>query len=509
MSNFWKITGFRYNVYMKFVHQIVYGVAIAIAVTLYIVVTLAIPSEGVRNIRLAEFYALTGLVFLYLALAVRPLYIAFPGLPLKGVLHEASKTFGVAAFAFGLAHGYIAFFQMLGGFAGLGFLSSKYINAILLSATALVMLGLGALMSVHWVEQKTKSWVAPLLFHAAGLLAIIHALMLGAHFADLSAFIPQLTLYLLLALLLLDSYWLDRLVAKYMNAENKFGLLFVLLIAIIGGAYAWYAFPRNANTSVGLHAQHMQNMQNAATQTANRYSLSMFAEPNIVPNRDTKISFKIFNAANGDHISSFTPIHEKLMHVVIVNNALTSYQHIHPELQADGTFSVVTRFPANDLYRLYATFQPSRETGPEQEFAQTLAVGNFGVISPAQVRDQEDAKFFGDINVRMVGGTVIDAAQAASGNAKISFTLSDKNGDPLTNLRPYLGAFGHLVMISSSGYRYIHVHPLVAPISPDETAGPTVEFALVANVEPGFYRLFLDTDPGGTLFTADFSVEVR
>jgi len=46
----------------------------------------------------------------------------------------------------------------------------------------------------------------------------------------------------------------------------------------------------------------------------------------------------------------------------------------------------------------------------------------------------------------------------AGGKAHMSFNIT-KDGKPVTTLRPYLGAMGHLVIISQDGTQFVHAHP--------------------------------------------------
>ena len=79
-------------------------------------------------------------------------------------------------------------------------------------------------------------------------------------------------------------------------------------------------------------------------------------------------------------------------------------------------------------------------------------------------------------------------------------TRIELDGEPVTDLEPYLGAFGHLVALRAGDLGYLHVHP------EEGEAGPGVEFA-TAFPTPGTYRLFLDFQHRGVVHTAAFTVE--
>jgi hypothetical protein len=81
----------------------------------------------------------------------------------------------------------------------------------------------------------------------------------------------------------------------------------------------------------------------------------------------------------------------------------------------------------------------------------------------------------------------------------------NRDGVPVTDLQPYLAAYGHLVALREGDLAYLHVHPDGSPGDGVTPAGPQIEF--VAEVPTaGGYRLFLDFQHGGVVRTAEFTV---
>lgn len=78
---------------------------------------------------------------------------------------------------------------------------------------------------------------------------------------------------------------------------------------------------------------------------------------------------------------------------------------------------------------------------------------------------------------------------------------------PVTDLQPYLAAYGHLVALRAGDLAYLHIHPEGDPADPTTPAGPDIRFHAVAP-SAGTYRLFLDFRHGGTVRTADFTLTV-
>src|SRR5699024_680787 len=75
------------------------------------------------------------------------------------------------------------------------------------------------------------------------------------------------------------------------------------------------------------------------------------------------------------------------------------------------------------------------------------------------------------------------------------------NGEPVTELEPYLGAFGHLVALRQGDLAYLHVHPHGEAPQAGETSGPQVPFEATAPT-PGRYLLFFDCQVDGQVYTA-------
>jgi hypothetical protein len=79
------------------------------------------------------------------------------------------------------------------------------------------------------------------------------------------------------------------------------------------------------------------------------------------------------------------------------------------------------------------------------------------------------------------------------------------DGQPVTDLQPYLAAYGHLVALREGDLAYLHVHPEEAPGDGRTPAGPEIVFTAQVP-SAGTYRLFLDFRHGGRVHTAAFTV---
>jgi hypothetical protein len=88
-------------------------------------------------------------------------------------------------------------------------------------------------------------------------------------------------------------------------------------------------------------------------------------------------------------------------------------------------------------------------------------------------------------------------------SSRLTLTVT-KDGVPVTDLQPYLAAYGHLVALRDGDLAYLHVHPDGAPGDGRTQAGPRIVFH-VEVPSTGPYRLFLDFQHDGVVRTAAFT----
>jgi hypothetical protein len=75
----------------------------------------------------------------------------------------------------------------------------------------------------------------------------------------------------------------------------------------------------------------------------------------------------------------------------------------------------------------------------------------------------------------------------------------------VTDLQPYLAAYGHLVALRQGDLAYLHVHPDGEPGDGRTQAGPAIVFHTVAP-SAGTYRLYLDFQHEGVVRTAELTM---
>ncbi|MBL7800697.1 MAG: hypothetical protein JNL95_08215 [Chitinophagales bacterium] len=200
-----------------------------------------------------------------------------------------------------------------------------------------------------------------------------------------------------------------------------------------------------------------------------------------------------FTPKNKDNAGAAVPLeveHEKKIHLIMVSEDLSWFNHIHPEYQADGSYTVTETFPNGGNYILYADYKPSGGTHQVEKIAITVSGKSVPKISYS--KDKVSATTNGiTLNLIPEGGKFVTNA-----TMHIQGKLT-QNGKPLdaNTLDNYLGAKAHMVVVGLNDKNYLHVHPEVENGSLD--LHTTFE-------KTGIYRGWVQFQKDGKLNTADF-----
>lgn len=205
------------------------------------------------------------------------------------------------------------------------------------------------------------------------------------------------------------------------------------------------------------------------------------------------VAFRI-EGPDGKPVTDYDVEHGKELHLIAVRRDLTGFQHVHPVRDADGTWSTSLDLTPGQ-WRLFADFKATG--GPALTLGTDLSVAGSFEPAPAATADVRTAN--------VDGYTVTVAGDLVAGrDAKLTLTVT-RDGTPVTDLQPYLGAYGHLVALRDGDLAYLHVHPDGSPGDGSTAAGPDVTF--FADVPSGGrYHLFLDFRHGDVVRTAAFTL---
>src|SRR4028119_1901541 len=89
------------------------------------------------------------------------------------------------------------------------------------------------------------------------------------------------------------------------------------------------------------------------------YTLDIGSKAFEVGQQET-FEFRILDRT-GRAVRDFDEQHGERMHLIVVRRDLVHYQHLHPSLGADGTWSVPLALPEPGVYRAFADFSAGGE----------------------------------------------------------------------------------------------------------------------------------------------------
>jgi len=193
-------------------------------------------------------------------------------------------------------------------------------------------------------------------------------------------------------------------------------------------------------------------------------------------NGTTRVATFHFEMTDGMRVTDLPESHGARLHVVLVRPDLSGFQHIHPEIQPDGSWQVTLDQPG----AWHVVFDGAPAGTPVVVSAN---LDDEVAVEPQPLPEPDD-----DI-------TVAGVRLVRNG---LDFDVTAEDGGPATGLQPYLGMAAHLIAVREGDLSYIHLHPTM------EMDG----MFMFGNALPqsGTYRMFLQFMRNDEVVTAPFTV---
>ncbi|EKN63779.1 hypothetical protein BABA_24235 [Neobacillus bataviensis LMG 21833] len=205
-----------------------------------------------------------------------------------------------------------------------------------------------------------------------------------------------------------------------------------------------------------------------------------------VQNDNSSINIFLKDKA-GNPIDELEVNHERKLHLIIVDEQLQKYYHVHPERTGEGEFTIENNLP-DGFYKAFIDIKPKNFTYKVEPV-------------PFIVGNPSDATHGHELNPDTNFSKTVDEESVT---LKVS---SFKAGEPVTlsfdldqtNLTSYLGAMGHVVILDEYGKEFLHVHP-----SNDNE--PIFETTFD---KPGIYKIWAEFKQNGTVRAFPFVIEIK
>jgi len=186
---------------------------------------------------------------------------------------------------------------------------------------------------------------------------------------------------------------------------------------------------------------------------ATKFKMDFVTLPSTVaPTQPVVLRFTPKNAADNTSLKNLKIVHEMPMHLLMVSHDLSWFAHEHPEAKPDGSYELAFRFPKADKYHLYADITPA-DASHNQVFKLEKTVGQASSVEPNLT---PNVRFSGDGYEYELRSE--PTALTAGKSATLTIVIS-KGRKGVTNIENYLGALGHMVIISEDREDFLHAHP--------------------------------------------------
>lgn len=196
---------------------------------------------------------------------------------------------------------------------------------------------------------------------------------------------------------------------------------------------------------------------------------------------------------NNKMMSEFEPTHEKLIHFILIDKGMATFAHLHPDVSNDGTMTVTHRFHSGGTYYVYADVKPK---GGSSATIRSQVVVKGDAAPSASLENSVPGVVNGE---GWRANVSISSTKVGEATALFEFT---KDGKAISDLEPYLGAMGHLVVVNTKDGAYVHAHP-------DENQVPGKVSFKVHFAKPGVYKGWGQFKRSNNVFDVPFVVHVN
>lgn len=194
--------------------------------------------------------------------------------------------------------------------------------------------------------------------------------------------------------------------------------------------------------------------------------------------------------------SGLETLHEKKIHVLVYDESLTQFFHVHPSEKKGVWTTESIPFEHNGKYFLWAE---GKLNGADKAFNKLLRLKIEGGKPALPV-----AKSLTETLSGSRGNSIVTLKTSSiSAKKEVMPTLEfSRNDGSAPQLTPYLGALAHVVIVPLKGDKLIHVHPMESGKANElmmHTTFPT----------KGDYRIWVQFIDGGELKVVPLAVRIK
>lgn len=184
-------------------------------------------------------------------------------------------------------------------------------------------------------------------------------------------------------------------------------------------------------------------------------------------------------------------VHTKKVHWLVADETLGDYHHLHPQAGNEPGLYTASFTPEKDgNYKVWVDITP---VGATQQYIPVVLAGAKPCASSCVEKTISSEGESDGLKANLSFEKPLAVGEADMG--KVSIT--DKDGKPVTDLEPVMGAFAHVVAFYDDFATVAHVHPMgEEPKSDTERGGPDLMFHLEPE-KAGFLKIYVQVKRGG------------
>jgi hypothetical protein len=201
---------------------------------------------------------------------------------------------------------------------------------------------------------------------------------------------------------------------------------------------------------------------------------------------------------DGMPVTAFAVDQTKRLHFYAIRSDLTGFQHLHPVMATNGTWTADLGALAPGSWRMFASFTPDSGGGKGTAFVLSRTVTVPGTVTKTPLPAAASSTTVDGYTVTVKGGLM------AGMEHPLTVRIT-KAGQPVTDLQPYLDTYAHLTAFHQGDTAFAHLHPTTM-VNGDH-GGPDLSFRAELPTA-GSWRLFLQFQTGGQLHTAALTLNV-
>lgn len=288
-----------------------------------------------------------------------------------------------------------------------------------------------------------------------------------------------------------------------------------LVAAGTGEEQEFYACPMHPDVmsnKEGKCPKCQMALKKMSAPVADDFDIKLETTPKVVkPGKPVQFRFSIFHPKTGKQIQDFNILHDMPFHLFVVSRDFSHFDHLHPTKQSDGSFTIQTTLPKAGHYQIFCDLFPAGGM-PQVIHKNLVTAGYVGDVIAAQAKLTPDKSFSKTLDGMRFELKFDPAAPVAGKEAVLKYHITDaQTGQPVTNIQPYLGAWGHTLILSEDATDYLHSHPV--EMIPEEVdrrrlvSKADIDFDTFFP-RPGNYKIWSQFQRNNKITTVSFNVSV-